>query len=91
MSREEHIAGTDHTNSLSYLKLDEISAGSSATLRFSAVAYRTYAIQYTDALESGLWLRLTDVLAEETDRTEVVLDPAPGSERYYRIVTPWQP
>jgi hypothetical protein len=71
--------------------VDEISTDGDATLRFMALAAKTYTIEYTDALESGVWMKLVDLPALESDHLETVVDPDTGPGRYYRIVTPRQP
>jgi len=38
-----------------------------------------------------LWEKLGDVPARTTSRLEVLIDPNPGTNRFYRIVTPTQP
>jgi hypothetical protein len=90
-NRAEYIAGTDPTNNGSYLKIDSIVAGGSATLTFGAVSNRTYSIEYTDALGAGPWSRLADVIARPGNRTETVVDAGFTTNRYYRVATPRQP
>ena len=59
---------------------------------FRAAALRTYTVQYKPSLEESAWLKLVDVLARTTNRTETIVDPAPGAaSRYYRLATPVQP
>jgi len=87
----EHIAGTDPTNSLSYLKIDSIAADSAATLTFGAVSNKTYAIEYTDSLGAAAWLRLTSLVARPVNRVETIVDSAFTTNRYYRVVTPYRP
>jgi hypothetical protein len=84
----EYIAGTDPTNRLSYLKIDSITATGVATLAFGAVSNKTYAVEYTDALGSGPWLRLTDLVARPMDRVETAVDAGFTTNRFYRLVTP---
>jgi len=88
---QEWIAGTEPTNAASYLKFDALEAGGGAMLTFGAVSPRTYSIEFTDALASGTWSRLTNVVARSTNRTEQVLDPNYTTNRFYRLVTPWRP
>jgi hypothetical protein len=87
----EYIAGTDPTNALSYLKIDSIAGGAGATLTFGAISNRTYTVQYTDALATGQWARLTDVAARASNRAEVVFDPSYTTNRFYRLATPQRP
>jgi len=88
---QEYIAGTDPQNPLSYLNVDKISALNSASIEFLAMSNRTYTIQFTDSLSSGAWSRLGDVVARSTNRVELLSDPNPGPNRFYRIATPRQP
>jgi len=87
----EYIAGTNPTNALSYLKVDWLSGGETVQIQFQAVSNRTYTVQYTEALESGPWHTLMDVLARGTNRLETLVAPAPAPRAYYRLVTPRQP
>lgn len=90
-NQEEYVAGTDPTNSLSYLKVDFISGTpTTATIEFMAVSNRTYTIEYTDALSES-WQRLADVVARTNSRVETVTDPASKTTRFYRLATPRQP
>jgi len=87
-NRDEYIAGTDPRDTNSFLRIDSIIAGAGATLHFGAISNRTYTVQYTDGLSSDNWLRLTDVLARNTNRLETIFDPAQRTNRYYRVTTP---
>jgi hypothetical protein len=75
----------------SYLKIDSLSAGAGATLRFGAVSNRTYTVEYTDDLGAGAWSRLADVPARSTNRVETLADAAASAQRSYRLVTPRRP
>ena len=90
-NRAEYIAGTNPTNSLSYLKVDATVLGGGAAVSFGAISNRTYTIQFTDALGSGPWLNLGDVPARATNRVETINDATFNPSRYYRIATPQQP
>jgi hypothetical protein len=87
---KEYTAGTDPKNAASYLKVDRISWSGGAAIEFQAVSNRTYSVLYRDAVDTGDWLKLSDVSAQATTRTVVVNDPATGPSRYYRLVTPKQ-
>jgi hypothetical protein len=87
---EEYIAGTDPTSTMSYLRLEGMSTNPT-TLEFYAVANKTYTVQYRDSLTEGAWSKLADVLAMPTERLEQVIDPRSNPQRYYRLVTPYQP
>jgi len=86
---EEYTAGTDPTNNASFLQL-QITPAALPTLNFGAVSNRTYGLDYRDNL-SAPWSRLTDVLANPTNRVETILDPAWTTNRFYRVTTPRQP
>jgi hypothetical protein len=88
---QEYIAGTDPTDNQSYLKIEALAAASGASITFRALATKTYTVEYTDALESSLWIRLGAVPARATDRFETLLDPNWTPTRFYRLVTPYLP
>jgi len=90
---QEYTAGTDPTNALSYLKVEGLrldAGGEAARLEFLAVSNKTYTVQYRDAVDTGEWSRLADVVAVATNRVVEVTDglgPTDGT-RFYRLVTP---
>jgi len=89
----EYLSGSDPTNALSYLKVDGIlleAGGEAVRLEFFAVSNKTYTVQYRDALDTGDWQRLADVVAVSTNRAVELSDPAAGAahRRYYRLATP---
>jgi hypothetical protein len=86
----EYVAGTNPTNAASYLKVDSIPVGNGASLSFIAVSNRSYTVLYKDDLSLANWSRFSDILARGTNWDATVLDPSPGTNRYYRIVTPRQ-
>ena len=94
---QEYLAGTDPRDPQSRLKIESASASSGVpskvSIRFNAVADRTYTVQYRISLGSGSWLKLTDVPPPLTSGMLDVTVPAAtnSNERYYRIVVPWQP
>jgi hypothetical protein len=90
-NRAEFIAGTDPTNSLSYLKIEQSVTPGAASVEIGAVSNRTYTVQFTDALDSGAWNRLQDLAGRPTNSLWTVTDPAWTTNRYYRVVTPRQP
>jgi hypothetical protein len=87
----EYRAGTDPTNELSYLKVALTAQPGLATVLFGAVSNKTYTVLFTDALGSGSWLKLADVLARPDNRVEMIPDAAWTSNRVYRVATPRQP
>ena len=90
-NRDEYIAGTDPINPASYLKVDQFSVSSPAQVTFQAISNKTYTVQYIDDLNTGAWLKLTNVVARPTTRMETVSDPGPVTNRLYRIATPYVP
>jgi hypothetical protein len=90
-NHEEYIAGTDPRDAESYLKVERIEAAGSAALWFTAVSNRTYTVEYKDSLSEAVWHKLTDVVAQPVSRVETVVDPNPGTHRYYRLVMPRRP
>lgn len=90
-NRAEYIAGTDPTNALSFLKVEQTTVPGSAAVVFAAASNRTYTVEFTDSLGAGPWVKLADVPARAVDRVEIVPDPHWTARRYYRLVTPWQP
>jgi hypothetical protein len=88
-NRAEYIAGTDPTNALSYLRIDQ--GPGAATVRVAAVSNRTYTVQFTDNLNSGVWRRLADIVARTTNRVETFTDPTWTTNRFYRVAVPRQP
>jgi hypothetical protein len=92
---QEFVAGTNPRDGQSILALsvaERTAAG--AKLRFSAVAGKTYTVQYRDSLlTGGAWFKLADLPAQSASALVEVNDANSGSStvRYYRIVTPQQP
>jgi len=90
-NRAEFLAGTDATNSFSYLRIEENIVPELAAVQFAAVSNRTYSVQYTDALGTSPWLKLADVAARATNFVVQLPDPAWATNRSYRVVLPRQP
>jgi hypothetical protein len=86
---QEYIAGTDPTDNQSYLRIESLDGNAGATVTFRALATKTYSVEYTDALDSGLWLRFGAVPGRGVDRIETVFDPNWTTNRFYRITTPY--
>ena len=87
----ESIAGTDPRDAGSYLKIDFISVGPGVTLTFLAVSNKTYTIQSTTSLGSGVWTDLTHIEAGADNRIALVRDTKGTFSRFYRLVTPRRP
>jgi hypothetical protein len=91
---EEYTAGTDPQDPLSYLKVDLLASHElgGAIISFYAVSNRTYTVEFCDAVNTGVWQRLIDVVATATNRTMVLTNTAPdASLRFYRLATPRKP
>jgi hypothetical protein len=83
---QEFLAGTDPTGHGSVLRVISISAPGESTrqLVWSAVAGRTYAVQYRDSLEDP-WSTLAGTF-RATSSTATRLDTAATAGRFYRVV-----
>jgi hypothetical protein len=96
-NRDEYLAGTDPTNALSYLRVENIRAAGSPTMQvqieFNAVSNRTYSVLSSEQPGGPAWSRLADVVAASTNRVVQAFDqrPANAPPRYYRLVTPRNP
>jgi hypothetical protein len=94
-NREEYLAGTDPLDPESYLRLDlaGISLNPSvANLQFTAVSNRTYTVLYSEDLSVPIWLKLGHALSHPTNRVFSMSNTnSTGRERFYRLVTPFQP
>jgi len=96
-NRDEYIAGTDPTNALSYLRVENIQSATSVDqlvrIEFNAVSNRTYSVLSSEQPGGPGWSRVADVVATPTNRILQVIDqrPAGSPPRYYRLVTPRNP
>ena len=90
-NRAEYIAGTDATNSLSYLRIEENIVSGLSAVEFAAISNRTYSVQYTDSLGASPWVKLADVPARTTNFVVQLPDSNWTTNRYYRVVLPRQP
>ena len=94
---QEYVAGTDPTNALNTLRIDSVALNNIATdiaLRFQALSNRTYTVQAREALDTGSWRRLADVVAASTNRVLEIVESAASSTNqrgFYRLVTPRSP
>jgi hypothetical protein len=86
----EYVAGTDYLDPNSKLRLD-VTGLNPVTLSFLAASNRTYTIQFTDRLNPANWSKLADRVARSNAHPESVTDPAAGTNRFYRAVTPVRP
>ena len=85
---QEQTAGTDPTNTLSYLRINSIASPGPTTVTFGAVSNRTYSVQYSDSFALGAWSTLASLPARSTNWTAMISDPASTTNRFYRLVTP---
>jgi hypothetical protein len=89
---QEYVSGTDPRDAASYLKINSILADSPRSIRFNAVAGKTYTIQYRQEVDNGVWQKLVDVAAQGVTGEIAVTDSNPGTmTRFYRLVTPATP
>ena len=90
-NRAEYLAGTDPTNSLSYLRIEENIVSGLSAVQFAAISNRTYSVQFTDSLGTSPWVKLADVPARSTNFVVELPDLNWATNRYYRVVLPRQP
>ena len=91
---EEYLAGTNPKQANSVLKITAALDGSGVVLTFTAIAGRTYTVQYCDGLRrAALWPKLADVPAQTATQVIVLHDNSvsEGLQRFYRIITPAVP
>jgi hypothetical protein len=90
----EYGSGTDPRDPSSALALQARTSGAEGlSLSFTAVAGKSYTVQYRFDAAVGAWQSLTNVLAHPTNTTiEIpVPDTALFNSRFYRVVTPSLP
>jgi hypothetical protein len=85
---QEQTAGTDPTNPESYLKIEPLNPEAPSRLTFGAISNRTYSVQYNDSSSFANWTTLASWPARSTNWTAIFYDPAPGTNRFYRVATP---
>jgi hypothetical protein len=89
---QEFRAGTDPRNPGSNLNLTATLNGAVVELRFTAIAGRSYTIQYCTSLPAGgAWQKLADVNAQGSTQIRLIPDNHAGGQKFYRLVTPTQP
>lgn len=89
---EEYLAGTDHLDANSNLKLSATLLGGGVVLSFSAVANHSYTVLYATTLSDPVWTKLNDIPAPPVAQNIQVTDSdASAATRFYRLVTPAQP
>jgi hypothetical protein len=88
---DEYLAGTNPTNAASVLRFDAAMDANGIALSFLAVSNRTYAVESVTDLFPPTWLTLTNLPARRTNHLELILEPAVGTNHFYRVVTPARP
>jgi hypothetical protein len=87
----EYGAGTDLRDDESFLKVDEITSSSATEITFLALSNKTYSVQFRDNLAAATWQRFTNVTARTTNFMHTITDSNAVPNRFYRLVTPYQP
>jgi hypothetical protein len=87
-NRDELIGGTNPNDPTSFLYVEQTATPGVISIQFLAVAGKTYTIEYTDTLGSGVWSKLADVPPAAANGMVSVMDPTSRLRRYYRIATP---
>jgi hypothetical protein len=94
-NRAEYLAGTNPQEAGSRFSMSVVTTVGSGhyTVRFSAVAGKTYTVQYKNDLADSTWTKLADIPAQSSDTIVDTADPGSGgqSHRFYRVITPSQP
>ncbi len=86
---QEFLAGTDPTNRGSVLRVMTLTCvnGGGAAILWSAVAGRTYCLQFKDNVEAGDWTDLPgDVVAVTATGSKIDTTPAGADRRFYRVL-----
>ena len=85
-NRDEYLAGTDPTNTLSVLRLEMLPLDRETTqmvFRFMAISNRNYRLQSTPALD-GNWTNLFDIAAHSSNRFMLVTNNRPRAPSFIR-------
>jgi hypothetical protein len=92
-NRAEYFAGTNPHATNDVLRASLVLSGGLRAIRFTAVAGKTYTVQYKGALNDPIWLKLTDVPAQPATTQVEIKDVTLGGQpqRFYRVITPQQP
>jgi hypothetical protein len=89
-NREEYLAGTDPTNTLSVLRLEMFPPDperAQVVFRFLAISNKNYRLLSTPALD-GNWTNLFDIAAHSTNRFMFVTNNASARSGFYKVVIP---
>jgi hypothetical protein len=85
---QDYIAGTDPTDPTSVFQVlvaPPASPGGNVTLVWTAVAGRSYSVQYTDSLDNPAWQTLNGTPTISGNQGQFAV-PSDQTSRYYRIV-----
>jgi hypothetical protein len=91
---QEYLSGSDPRDGKSALRLDAISfSAGQAVLRFSALAGKSYSVQYKDSLSGGTWITLRSFDPQSSTQATELSDAIPPNtlSRFYRLTTPKAP
>ncbi|MCP5525416.1 MAG: lamin tail domain-containing protein [Verrucomicrobiales bacterium] len=89
-NRDEHDAGTDPRDAASGLRIEAVQVvGGEVRIRFRAAWQHPYRLQSRAGLSTGNWTQEAAAPSGDPRWVELTVPaPAPGTERYYRLVTP---
>jgi hypothetical protein len=89
----EYLSGTNPRDRSSVLKFDSVTtAGNVVVLNFTAMAGRSYTIQFLPDVAGALWEKLADISAGIQRPVSTPDHDSPGyTHRFYRLVTPSLP
>jgi len=78
---------------LSHPKFESVTrGGTNVLLGFWADSEKSYSLQYTDSLDGGTWLALTNLPTRALPTFITITDNVPAdAPRFYRLITPEQP
>ena len=87
----EFAAGTDPRDPRSRLTIESVEARpGGVTIRFTAIAGKSYSLQFSTAANGPSWNRLSAIKPRPASGTVAVVDPSAtgAGTRFYRLVTP---
>jgi Lamin Tail Domain/CotH kinase protein len=91
-NRAEYVAGTNPQDVNDALRASLVRNAGTYAVRFTAVAGKTYTVQYKTALTGAPWIKLLDVPAQASTGPVDASDLAAigQAQRFYRVITPQQ-
>ncbi len=89
----EYIAGTNPHDKSDFLQATTVKNPDSIGIRFTAVAGKTYTVQFKTTLADPVWHTLQQVPAQGVTSLREISDPSAATlpQGFYRIATPQQP